>query len=205
MRLDCTARRTRIVRRAVSFACGVLVLAGCSLAQARGDAARGAPKASACASCHGTPEHLPLPGMPTLAGQQAEFLVLQMFLMREGLREVPQMAGLLKGFSDRDLEDVAAHFAAQSPLPDRGTRDPRLYARGKDLAQAMACGSCHLKDFRGQRQIPRISHQREDYLAATLRDYRDDRRTGADTNMNALMYKVSDGDIRALAHYLAYQ
>ncbi len=64
---------------------------------------------------------------------------------------------------------------------------------------------CHLQDFRGQRHIPRITHQYEDYLAATLRAYRDDKRAGSDTSMNAAMYQVTDSDIRALAHYLAQQ
>jgi len=128
-----------------------------------------------------------------------------MFLMREGLREVPQMAGMLKGYANRDFGDVAAYFAGQSPLPAGANRDPQLYARGAGLAQALACGSCHLKDYRGQRHIPRITHQLEDYLAATLRAYRDDKRAGADTSMNAALYQVTDSDIRALAHYLAHQ
>ena len=34
-----------------------------------------------------------------------------MFYLREGLRDVPQMTGMLKGFSDPDLEDVAAYYA----------------------------------------------------------------------------------------------
>ena len=192
-----------MLRRAVVFFLSAFLATGAARADARGDAARGSAKAADCASCHGTSERPPLPGMPTLAGQQAEFLVLQMFLMREGVREVPQMPGMLKGFSDRDLEDVAAYFAAERRLPGGGKRDPQLYARGEALAQAMACASCHLKDYRGQRQVPRVSGQREDYLAATLQAYRDDRRAGADTNMNGLMYKVPDSDIRALAHYLA--
>ena len=202
------ARRTRIVRRAIVFWMTVLVVTGTAHAQTRaqkGDPSRGTAKAAACMSCHGAPGRPPLPGMPTLAGQQAEFLVMQMFLMREGLREVPLMAGLLKNFSDRDLEDVAAHFSSQAPLLDRGKRDPQRYTRGAALAQGMACGSCHLADYRGQRHIPRITDQREDYLATTLQAYRDDKRSGADTSMNAAMYNVTDSDIRALAHYLAQQ
>ena len=35
--------------------------------------------------------------------------------------------------------------------------------------------------------------------------YRDDKRTCADTSMNAAMYGRSDSDIRALAHYFAQQ
>ncbi len=202
---DLIRRGGSLIRRAVIFCAALLLTTGPTLCWAQGEPARGAAKAAACMSCHGTPERAPLPGMPTLAGQQSAFLVLQLFFMREGLRTVPLMAGLLKDFSDRDLEDVAAYFSAQKPTSDQGKRDSQLYARGASLAQGLGCGSCHLADYRGQRHIPRITRQREDYLALTLQAYRDDKRTGADTSMNAAMYSVTDGDIRALAHYLAQQ
>ncbi len=182
---------------------GIVFAAGA--AQSGSDAARGATRAAACESCHGTPERAPLPGTPSLAGQQEEFLVLQMFLFREGLRDVPQMAGTLKGYSDPDLTDIAAYFTRQTPLPHHAKPDPKLHARGAELSRAMGCGSCHLKDYRGQRQVPRLTPQREDYLIATLKAYRDSQRTGPDTNMNGAMYRVPDSDIQALAHYLAHQ
>ena len=143
--------------------------------------------------------------MPYLNGQQREFLVLQMFVIREGLRDVPQMRGMLDGFTDADLNNVAAYFAEQPPTAPGGKADPKLQARGASLAQAMGCGSCHMGNYAGQRQVPRITNQREDYLAVTLAAYRDNKRTGVDTSMNAIMYKVSDADIAALAHYLAHR
>jgi cytochrome c553 len=73
------------------------------------------------------------------------------------------------------------------------------------LAKGMACGSCHLGDYTGQRQVPRVASQREDYLAATLKAYRDNKRIGTDTSMNSILYQVPDTDIDALAHFLAYQ
>src|SRR5574342_743819 len=104
------ARGMRAIRRAVLWCC---VLLACVDARAqRGvDAARGATKAAACVGCHGSVERPPKDGVPLLAGQQREFLVLQMFYMREGLRDVPQMKGSLKGYTDRDLEDVAAYYS----------------------------------------------------------------------------------------------
>jgi len=202
-RLD-TARRLGVRRRAVLLG-GVLMLAASSVcAQSKADPNRGAAKAIACAACHGTPERPPLAGMPTLAGQQEQFLVLQMFLMREGLRDVPQMAGTLKDFSDRDLDDVAAYYASQKPPRGEGGGNPKLRASGAARAKGMACGSCHLGDYSGQRQVPRIAGQREDYLASTMKAYRDNKRVGTDTSMNGLLYQVSDGDIEALAHYLAH-
>ena len=143
--------------------------------------------------------------MPALAGQQAEFTLLQLVLIREGLREVPAMVGSFKGLSDSDLLDLASYYAAATPYRSPGPRDATLYARGESLSMAMGCNSCHMGDYSGQRQVPRLVNQREDYLAAALRAYRDDRRTGTDTSMNAVMYKTADADIAAIAHFLAHR
>ena len=182
---------------------GALCASGAAVGQKGADPDRGAQKAAACASCHGAAGAKPQPGTPLLAGQNHEFLVLQMFYLREGLRDVPQMAGLLKGFSDRDLEDVAAYYARQQPASDTGSKNPQLFTRGEALARN--CGSCHMADYRGQKHVPRIAQQREDYLATALKAYRDNKRTGTDTSMNEAMYRVSDADIAALAHYLAHR
>jgi cytochrome c553 len=199
------ARRMGAICRAVFFGAALAVSGGTAYPQSKGDPARGTGKASACDACHGAGGHLPLAGMPTLSGQQAEYLVLQLILLREGLRDVPQMAGLLKGWSDTELQDVAAHYAAQRPARGTDTPDPALRERGAGLAKSMGCTSCHGADLRGQQHVPRIAGQREDYLTASLAAYRDSKRTGIDTSMNAAMYGVTDADIRALAHYLAHQ
>jgi cytochrome c553 len=166
---------------------------------------RGAKKAASCETCHGPDGAGPLPGVPALAGQQREFLVLQMFYLREGLRDVPQMAGMLKGYADRDLEDVAYYYNRRSHVQVTAPIESTLFERGAGLSKAMGCGSCHHADYRGQKHVPKISAQREDYLLVTLKAYRDNKRTGTDTSMNAAMYQVSDADIEALAHYLAHQ
>jgi cytochrome c553 len=201
------AARRGTFRRVAALACVLALAAGAAPAQtsSKGDAARGAAKAAPCASCHGTSERAPLANTPSLAGQQQEFLVLQMFLLREGLRDVPQMAGMFKGVTDRELTDMAAYFAIQKSFAGpRGKVDPKRRARGAELAKSMGCGTCHMADYRGQQQVPRITHQREDYLAAAMKDYRDNKRSGSDTSMNAVLYQVADGDIQALAHYLAH-
>lgn len=197
------ARRISAIRRAVAFL-GVVLVAGTACAQSA-DPARGKVKAAACEACHGSPDRPSLAGTPPLAGQQEEFLALQMFLIREGLREVPQMAGTLNGFSDWDLVHVAAYFRRQPAVRNVAKPDPQLHARGAVLAKAMGCGSCHIQDYRGQKQVPRLTGLPEDYLAATMKAYRDNKRTGADTSMNGILYQVPDSDIQALAHYLAHQ
>src|SRR6185436_16548963 len=128
MQRSATARRISVICRAVVFF-GALSIAGAALSQTR-DPGRGAVKAKACEACHGNSERAPLPGTPWLAGQQNDFLEAQMFLFREGLREAPPMAGILKGVTDPDFLDMGAYFARQSPPRMEGKRDPELYARG---------------------------------------------------------------------------
>ena len=199
----------RLIRRVFAFGvflvCGALLPGAAAGAQSRIDPARGAVKAATCASCHGSSERAPLAGMPILDGQQEQYLVLQLILLREGLRDVPQMTTLLKPLPDQDLEDIAAYYSRLPATLSRSKSDSERWARGARLSQEMGCGSCHLKNFRGQNQVPALANQPEDYLAASLKAYRDNQRVGTDTNMNGLMYRVTDSDIQALAHYLAHQ
>jgi|SRR6185295_6109905 cytochrome c553 len=199
------ARRMDTLCRAVLFGAALGLASGAAYSQSRGDPARGGARVAACDACHGAAGRPSLPGTPTLAGQQEEYLVLQLILLREGLRDVPQMAGVLKGWQDRDLQDVAAHYGARQPLRGGEKRDPQLFERGAGLAKSKGCTSCHGDKLDGQQHVPRLAGQREDYLAASLTAYRDGKRTGVDTSMNAAVYGATDAEIRALAHFLAHQ
>jgi cytochrome c553 len=198
------ARRVPGIRRAFLFL-GMAVVAGAATAQSRGDPARGEAKAASCAACHGAADRAPLPATPWLDGQLEEVTVLQLVLIREGLREVPPMAGLLDKLTDPDLMDIGAYYARKTPPSASGPAEAKRRARGAELAKSMGCGSCHMADFSGQKQVPRTANQREDYLVATMKAYRDNKRTGPDTSMNGILYRVPDGDIEALAHFLAHQ
>lgn len=167
--------------------------------------AQAPPEIEQCATCHGVEGRSEMPNVPSLAGMPAEFITLQMILFREGLRDAPPMPQFAQGLSDTQIEQIAAFYASlpPGPAPDRGPRDAALAARGEALSGRMHCGVCHLPDFRGRAQMPRLAGQREEFLAQTLKEYRDNRRVGTDTQMNAVMYGVSDADIAALAHFLA--
>jgi cytochrome c553 len=170
------------------------------------DARRGADLAAhRCANCHGADGRSQMEDIPSLAGQPPGFIVLQMILFREGIRQVPAMIAFAEGLPDKDIEDLAAHFASLPPGPpdDRRPRDPALFAAGQALVGPRNCAVCHLPTLAGREQIPRIAGQREEFLARTMAEYRDGRRVGADTQMNGAVFGLSDSDIAALAHYLA--
>ena len=157
-----------------------------------------------CAACHGDDGNSTNPQVPSIAGQPKLFIETQLVLFREELRKSEQMLPVVKGMKDAEIVKLAEHF---SKLPAKGMEgeapDKSLMKTGQERAKALRCGICHLSDFRGQNQVPRLAGQRETYLAGEMRAYRDGKRSGGDTIMAAALYGVSDADIRALAHFLS--
>ena len=157
-----------------------------------------------CGACHGADGNSPTPAIPSIAGQPKLFIENQLILFREELRRSPVMLPVVKGMKDAEIVRLASHFAA---LPARsmeaGPADRGLEQQGMQAAKKLRCGICHLADFSGQNQVPRLAGQREQYLEGEMRAYRDGKRSGGDTIMAAALYGVSDADIKALAHFLA--
>ncbi len=142
--------------------------------------------------------------MPSIAGQPKVFLETQLVLFREELRRSEQMLPVVKGMKDAEIVRLAEHFSKLPAKPmEAGGPDPALVKRALQRAKELRCGVCHLADFSGQNQVPRLAGQREQYLAAEMLAYRDGKRSGGDTIMAAALYGVSDADIRALAHFLS--
>ncbi|MCI0753720.1 c-type cytochrome [Teichococcus vastitatis] len=158
-----------------------------------------------CGACHGEQGVSAMPGIPSLAGQQREFIALQLVLFREGLRDIPAMQGPVEGLTDEQLEELGAYFASlpHAPPPDRAARDQAAFEAGAALSEQLRCGVCHLPALVGQNQVPHIAGQREDYLAGTLKAYRDGTRHGTDTQMNGVVQGLSDAQIDQIAHYVS--
>jgi cytochrome c553 len=191
----------------VLWAAAAFSAAALALPAAAADAARGRAQFEArqCGICHGENARSPLPNVPSLAGMPDQVVVLQLILMREGLRRVPEMQQPTAGLSDPDIEDLGAFFHSLPPGPpeDRGPPDPARLAAGQALAERHRCGICHLSAYQGREQMPRLAGQREDYLMHAMRQFRDNQRIGTDTQMTGLLYGLSDADLAALAHFMA--
>ena len=157
-----------------------------------------------CAACHGPDGNSTNPQIPSIAGQPKLFLENQLILFREELRKSEQMAPVVKGMKDPEIIKLAEHFSKlPAKVMESSPPDPALVKHGTSKAKELRCGICHLSDFSGQNQIPRLAGQREAYLDAEMRAYRDGKRTGGDTIMAAALYGVKDADIKALAHFLS--
>ncbi|MFN3415510.1 MAG: c-type cytochrome [Caldimonas sp.] len=70
--------------------------------------------AATCANCHGT-DGRAVQGsqVPTLAGMPQVYIVEQMKAFKAGTRTATVMHQLAKGYSDEQIQQIAAYFAAQ--------------------------------------------------------------------------------------------
>ncbi|MGQ0510153.1 MAG: c-type cytochrome [Betaproteobacteria bacterium] len=160
-------------------------------------------KVKACAACHGADGNSAIAGTPSIAGQPRIFLENYLVMTREGVRGSAVMQALLKGVSDREIIALSRHY---SELKARATAEPVnriLFERGRGIAARNRCSSCHLPNYVGREQMPRLAGQREEFLAEVMLQYRQNRRPGGDTMMSAALYGIPEAEFQALAHYFS--
>ena len=115
-------------------------------------------------------------------------------MFREKLRTFEPMNEMAKALTDDDLRIFSDFIATlPKPAPPADAGDPARMQRGQALAQQYLCNTCHNPDFSGKENVPRIANQREDYLAKTLGEYKDNSRHGYDGTMADVMGPITPG------------
>jgi len=183
----------------------------------QGDAARGQPiAATVCAACHGPDGNSPLSANPKIAGQHAAYLFKQMQNFKANGAAAPErvsaiMNGMIAAFSEEQMKDFAAYFAAQkqtgSEAKNRATVElgQKLYRAGDASKGLPACAGCHGPTGAGlPAQYPRIAGQFTEYTEAQLKTFRTGERAN-DPNkmMRMIAIKMTDAEISAVADYIA--
>ena len=105
----------RTPRNVLALITTAVALAAASQARAQDAASlRVRSLAAQCAQCHGTDGHAaPDSAMPSLAGMPRDALLAQLQAFKAGTRPSTIMQQLAKGYSEAQLEQLAAWFAAQ--------------------------------------------------------------------------------------------
>ena len=169
------------------------------------DVAAGKTKAEICAGCHGENGISQTENIPSLAGQQDQFIQWQLVYFRAGSRKNEQMQPIVEEITNEDIRNLGAYFASLTPPTAPPDDNPDLSAKGKQAAVGRRCASCHTDSFAGTKAVARVAAQREDYLLKALRDYKSGQRVGGgQAAMADVAYPLSDEEIVALAHYLAH-
>ena len=201
---------------AVQYASAIQWTQGEIAAANGGDVRNGAFVATNCGACHGDLGVSAEWWIPSLAGMRPEALVKQLVDYRSGHRRWAVMNAIAGALSTKDMRDVAAFYGSLQPppvtvrpgsLPGGGLRssDPtvRLVYAGDPVRGIAPCASCHgLEGLK--RAAPILAGQHPAYLERQLGAFRGRWRTNDEgEQMRVVAARLTDGEIRALAEYLA--
>jgi len=171
-----------------------------SQATAPGNPKAGQAISAVCASCHGAQGTSANPATPSLAGQDAQFLVAALHGYKDGSRNNATMKSLATGLDDTAIKNVAAYYASLQPQAQaQNVHKPLSTAQW-----AERCDRCHgVGGNSTDVTRPALAAQRADYLQKVLEAYRSGARQSPE--MTAMSSMLSDSDIKNLAAYYAHQ
>ena len=170
-----------------------------------------------CAACHGADGNSVAAANPNLAGQDGDYITLQLAHFKAGIRVNPTMQAMAATLSDADMRALGAFYAQQKPrgLAARDAslvKSARQLWRGGDPANGVpACAACHSPTGAGiPKNYPRLAGQYADYTYAQLKAFKTGERGadagGKDINgrvMTAIAQKMTDAQMKAVADYAA--
>ena len=170
-----------------------------------------------CAACHGPDGNSPASANPSLAGQPAQYITLQLTHFKAGIRQNPIMQPMAAPLSDAEMEALGVFFSQQKPKPQTAKDASTVHVaqqlyRGGDLATDVpACSACHQPNGVGTpKNYPRLAGQHSDYTYAQLTAFKSGQRgndkEGKDVNgrvMGSIASRLSDAQMKAVADYVA--
>jgi len=161
---------------------------------------RGKARAADCAKCHGADGNGTAPGIPSLAGQQARYLIVALQEYVRGERKSSPMHAVMRTLSPVDMEAVAIFFAsharAERAAPPAG--DP---AAGAPLSAV--CSGCHgVHGVSSDSMTPNLAGQDYKYLVEAIKAYRTTRKR---EKMRVYITGLKDKDIQDVAAYYVTQ
>lgn len=200
------------MRRTVGTKLAVLaVAAACGLANATTPAEKriGGIVSKRCATCHGLTGQSSNSQFPKLTGQNADYLIRQLFNFKSRARKSSVMEPQVAHLSGNDIEQLASYFSSQRLIPD-ATPDPALtaagrsvYMQGNPASGITACAVCHGPRARGGQLLPRLAGQHAEYIETQLRRYIERSRTTDQTLMHSVASKMTDVEIRSVSYFLS--
>ena len=144
-----------------------------------------------------------MPGVPSLAAQNSRYIYLQLRDFQEGRRHNDMMTPMTAGLSRDDMKELAQYFSEQKLSSKNFKADAAKAKLGQAKADETLCAMCHLGEFVGQNEIPKVAGQNFDYVVKTLKDFKAKHRTNDAGNMTSVASTLSDEDIENLGHYIA--
>lgn len=189
---------------------GLLALSACASGDKK-DAVAGTEHV--CSSCHGTEGKSVSPTFPRLAGQQKDYLVVQLKAFRDHTRADPHahtyMWVMAAALSDATIDGLADYYSSQTPVAGQPDSSPdvaagkKIYEEGISETGVPACNGCHGDAAQGGGTFPRLAGQHRPYIEGQLAAF------SSNSRANEIMHENSKNltpeTERQLAAFLAIQ
>ena len=162
-----------------------------------------------CSTCHGPTGQSSNAEFPKLAGQNADYLVRQMFNFKTRARKSNEMETEMAGLSGNDIEELANYFSLQQLVPvarqDKALSEAgrNFYMTGSPERGISACAVCHGDKARGARLLPRVAGQHAQYIAIQLRRFAEQSRTTDQMLMHSVASKMTEDEIWSVSYFLS--
>lgn len=164
-----------------------------------------------CVACHGTDGNSFIDNWPSLAEQNAEYVIRQMIAFSTGSRS----AAIMSAFTNLDevvVDDLAAYYAVQKRVPREqdmfwSEEGRTLYNEGFPVPDdAPACVTCHRDDTRGlpSRAVPNLRSQLATYLITQMEGFRSGQRTHPVDLVQESFQRATSDEIRNVALFLEF-
>ena len=168
-----------------------------------------------CAACHSVDGNSATAVNPSIAGQPAEYITLQLSHFKAGLRVNAVMQAMAATLTPEEMTALGAYYSRQKPK-GLAAKDAALVTagqklfRGGDAASGVpACAACHAPNGAGMaKSYPRLAGQYADYTYAQLKAFKAGERgadkDGKDANgaiMVTIAAKMTDAQMKAAAEY----
>jgi len=165
---------------------------------APGDKDAGKAASASCSGCHGDEGVSSNPNTPSLAGQDAQYIVAALRAYKSGARSDETMKSLASALDEMAIKNMSAYYAALNPQPVN-VRKP-LSAE----EWVARCDRCHGVNGNSINvRFPALAGQNDKYLENVLHAYQNGSRRSPE--MSAMAQALGDDDIRNLAAYYSRQ
>ncbi|MEN8168347.1 MAG: c-type cytochrome [Pseudomonadota bacterium] len=159
--------------------------------------------ANTCAGCHGTDGASAGDIMPIIGGMEKEYLTTVLLEYKTGERDSTIMGRIAKGYSDNELKAIASYMASKPWVSSPFKANSKLASMGKKIHEKQ-CKTCHEEGGRVQEdEAPRLAGQWPDFTLHYLKWCHKKGKRCAPRKMGARVMKLSDQELKAMAHYYA--
>lgn len=166
-----------------------------------------------CSNCHGPTGNSISPNFPNLAAQQATYIVAQLHEFKGHSREDPAgfeyMWGLSHNLTDKQIQELAMHFAGLKLERQRVEGRPERIAAGKAIFTSgipakgvPPCATCHGPEGLGNAVAPRIAGQHVAYLIKQLEVFQRTNQRPQAILMKPVAHELTRQNIENVAAYL---